>query len=99
MVLLLLIPPNFIWPQRQIGFFQTVESLVLRSKVITVAIRWQFQTGMRSPTTLSAEFLYQSQFTRTLEPGWLLAGILTVRLLSLVFPVCCITVNLLLYDR
>ncbi len=93
MVLLLLIPPNFIWPQRQIGFFQTVESLVLRSKVITVAIRWQFQTGMRSPTTLSEEFLYQSQFTRTVEPGWLFAGILTVRLLRLVFPVCNITLT------
>ena len=91
MVLLLLILPKYFWPQRQIGFFQTVESLVLRSKVITVAIRWQFQTGMRSTTTLSAEFLYQSHFTRSVEPGWIFAGTLTVWLPRLAFPVYCIT--------
>ena len=73
--------------------YSKVESQVLRSKVITGAIRCQFQTGMRSPTTLSAEFLYQSQFTRTVEPGWLFAGILTVRLLRLVFPICNITLT------
>ncbi len=55
------------------------------------AIRCQFQTGMRSPTILSAALLYQSQFSRTVEPGWLFAGILTVRLLRLVFPVFNIT--------
>ena len=48
---------------------------------------------MRSPTTLSAEFLYQSQFSRTVELGWVFTGILTVRFLRLVFPVCNITLT------
>ena len=105
--LLVTLMKNWAWPPRDgipsidsPKFILAAETdwLYSNSRVIGIeiegnnrAIRWQFQTGMRSPTTLSAEFLYQSQFTRTVEPGWLFAGILTVWLLRLVFPVCCIT--------